>query len=110
MSPELIDYQLLKYKEIHFNFRIASDDLFYFNAHRKLRDIGEMLNKGWKPDWTNGEKKWFIYYKGQSGIINDKLFSFDYRVSDCVSGVVYFRSGELAEKAIKIMGDDLKYL
>lgn len=67
-------------------------------AFNKLQNIAKYLNKGWKPDFCNTEKKWAIikYVEGFSPkyimITNDAN--------------VYFKSKDLANEAIRLMGEE----
>jgi hypothetical protein len=40
-------------------------------AYRKLKTIGEALNEGWRPDWTNSNEykywPWFVYNQHSAG-------------------------------------------
>lgn len=70
-----------------------------FVAFNKLQNIAKYLNKGWKPDFTDGTQNWLISKKR-----NEKykaMFSY----SDN-SGIVYFKSKCLVNEAIRIMGED----
>ena len=70
-----------------------------WTAIHKLAIIAEYLNEGWKPDWTNiNENKYFIYK-------DDKIkVSYVSRSRECM---IYFKSKELAQKAIEIMSDEI---
>ena len=67
-------------------------------AFNKLQNIAKYLNKGWKPDFCNTEKKWAIikYVEG---------FSPKYiRMTNDAN--VYFKSKDLANEAIRLMGEE----
>lgn len=66
----------------------------------KLMNVAHYLNNGWKPNWTDSQLKYFIYYdnKDETLIINYNTY-FNY-------GVVYFKSKEIAEQAIEILGKE----
>lgn len=67
-------------------------------AFNKLQNIAKYLNKGWEPDFSICDKKW--------GIIKDeKSFTPKYimMVNDAN---IYFRSKDLANEAIRIMGEE----
>lgn len=69
-------------------------------AFNKMQNIARYLNKGWKPDFNdNTSKKWFIAC--DNGIYYNVYFN-----NDCMGSGVYFKSRELAEQAILIMGKD----
>ena len=67
-------------------------------AFNKLQNIAKYLNKGWKPDFRSPEKKWSIVKDGES-------YS-----SVCVMTInnanVYFKSEDLANEAIRLMGEE----
>ncbi len=65
-----------------------------------LQLIADDLNGDWKPDWNNYGDKWFIK-KEENNIRTGYRYSFNY-------GTTIFKSKDLVEKAIKIMGDKLK--
>lgn len=67
-------------------------------AFNKLQNIAKYLNKGWKPDFCNLEKKWAIL-KGVEG------FSPKY-IMMTNDANVYFKSKDLANEAICLMGDE----
>lgn len=68
-------------------------------AFNKLQNIAKYLNKGWKPDFTNGTQKWFI---------SEQYFG-EYQARFTYSGNygnVYFKSEGLVLEAIRLMGKD----
>lgn len=69
----------------------------------KLLCVADYLNEGWKPDWNNeDEQKWYIG-------TNKRVIVDFYRQHNV--NLVYFKTEELAEKAIQIIGeDDIKTL
>lgn len=70
-------------------------------ALNKLMNVAHYLNDGWKPDWKDEtQRKYYIYYD-----INDKAFVIDHN-THFNYGVVYFKSIEIAEQAIEILGDE----
>lgn len=67
-------------------------------AFNKLQNIAKYLNDGWIPDFSNLEEKWSIVKERED---------FDPRYSQLTNvGIVYFKSQELANEAIRLMGDD----
>ena len=71
----------------------------------KLAVIAEYLNEGWEPDWTNNNKaKYYIFKDFQ---LKEIQIAVTY---SCNSGYVYFKTKELAEKAIKILGKEIEYM
>jgi hypothetical protein len=66
----------------------------------KLMNVAYYLNEGWEPNWNNGlQVKFSIYYNHTS-----KTIRTDYDI--CNSGKVYFKSKELAEQAVEILGEE----
>ena len=68
------------------------------NAFNKLLNIAKYLNKGWCPDICIYEKKWAIVKEG--GNFYPK---YNQNVND---GSVYFKSEELTNEAIRLMGEE----
>lgn len=81
--------------------------------YKKLEAIGDLilvakyLNKNedgsdWVPDWmNNSEKKWYIF------IDRDGDVHVDEELDGLNSRIVYFRTEELAQQAIQILGEDV---
>lgn len=72
-----------------------------FLAINQLMNVAKYLNEGWRPDWEdNGESKYFIlidYYDNKITINSDYYDLY---------AVVYFKSKELAQQAIDILGEE----
>ena len=67
-------------------------------AFNKLQNIAKYLNKGWNPDFP-GSNNYTIcknYAGGYSLIGNRK----------CQAGAIYFRTKDLANEAIRLMGEE----
>lgn len=67
-------------------------------AFNKLQNIAKYLNKGWNPDFP-GSNNYAIcknYAGGYSLIGNRK----------CQAGAIYFRTEDLANEAIRLMGEE----
>ena len=67
-------------------------------AFNKLQNIAKYLNKGWNPDFP-GSNNYTIcknYADGYSLIGNRK----------CQAGAIYFRTKDLANEAIRLMGEE----
>ena len=67
-------------------------------AFNKLQNIAKYLNKGWKPDFCSLEKKWCIVKDGES-------FSTRYN-QNINDASVYFKNEDLANEAIRLMGEE----
>lgn len=62
-------------------------------------NVAKYLNKDWQPNWfDNKESKYYIFiYNGKIDISNTVL-------SNCLE--VYFKSKELAQQVIDILGEE----
>lgn len=68
-----------------------------FIAFNKLQNIAKYLNGGWKPNFKDHSKNWYIYKDILCGV------TFNYTTNQ---GTVYFKNADLAEEAIQLMGED----
>lgn len=68
-------------------------------AINQLMNVAKYLNAGWKPDWNSIECKWYIALGKKS---NPNIY---YVTHEC-SINVFFKTRELAEQAIEILGED----
>ena len=66
--------------------QVSSKDLL---AYLKLRIITYVLNEGWKPQYINGEHRWYCWYELINKVQYDKL-------SDVAKSRVVSRSGYCA--------------
>lgn len=66
-------------------------------AFIKLQNIAKYLNKGWKPNFEDHSKNWYIYKDILCGV------TFNYTTNQ---GTVYFKNADLAEEAIQLMGEE----
>lgn len=71
-------------------------------AINKLMNVAKYLNDGWQPNWNNGtrDSKYYIYY---SNWYDQLSVNSTYGVK---SQSIYFKTKELAEQAIKILGEE----
>ena len=67
-------------------------------AFNKLQNIAKYLNKGWKPNFCIGDKKWGI-------IKEEEGFSPKY-IRMINDANIYFRDKDLALEAIRLMGEE----
>lgn len=67
------------------------------NAFNKLQNIAKYLNGGWKPNFEDSSKNWYIY--------KDILYRVTF-VHTTNQGIVYFKNADLANEAIRLMGKD----
>lgn len=68
-------------------------------AFNKLQNIAKYLNNGWKPNFKDAERKWFIAEQ----YFGEYQAKFTYSVN---YGIVYFKSEDLVLEAIRLMGKD----
>ena len=69
---------------------------------RAIRDIlvvAEYLNKGWKPDFKD-----YIQYKYSIDIVHLNIKVYRWKESNI--SITYFKTKELAQQAIDILGED----
>lgn len=65
----------------------------------KMLAVADYLNKGWKPDWSDADDlKYNIYFECDT--IN---YKYDMH---CRCNVCYFKTRELAQKAIEMLGEE----
>ena len=66
-------------------------------AFNKLQNIAKYLNDGWKPNFKDSSKNWYIF--------KDILYcvTFNYTSNQ---GSVYFKNADLANEAIRLMGKE----
>lgn len=89
-------------KQTSYNFEDAVNCTSVAQAKRmvafnKLQNIAKYLNKGWQPNFRDNSKKWsickYICYGTQCTIETN-------------GGNVYFKSADLADEAIRLMGEE----
>lgn len=66
-------------------------------AFNKLQNIAKYLNDGWKPNFKDGSKNWYIYKDILYGV------TFNHTTNQ---GIVYFKNADLANEAIQLMGEE----
>lgn len=66
-------------------------------AFNKLQNIAKYLNDGWKPNFEDSNKKWYIFKDIRYGA------AFNYTSNQ---GSVYFKNADLANEAIRLMGKE----
>ena len=74
------------------------------NLLTRFRAFRDECNDGWKPDWSNGDKKWDIDYteEGVKALWTSGVNSF--------STFGYFKNKQDTERAIELFGDEIKEL
>lgn len=77
-----------------------------------LLNTAKFLNKeengsDWVPDFSNeDEDKWFLYISYQNDEDSQIMINWTKYVN-CAKNLVYFRTKELAQQAIEILGEDI---
>lgn len=66
-------------------------------AFNKLQNIAKYLNGGWKPNFEDSSKKWYIFKDILYGV------TFNHTTNQ---GIVYFKNADLADEAIRLMGKE----
>lgn len=66
-------------------------------AFNKLQNIAKYLNDGWKPNFEDSSKNWYIFKDMLYGV------TFNYTSNQ---GSVYFKNADLADEAIRLMGKE----
>lgn len=69
------------------------------NAINTLMIVAKYLNDGWVPNWDNGKENKFYLYCYNNDIDIDWCALNNYNF-------IYFKSEELAQKAIEILGEE----
>lgn len=87
---------------VHYpNKGTSSHQLKKLLAMNKLVNVAKYLNNGWEPNWDDPrEDKNYIYYNSV-----DKTLETSHTVLSRYA-TVYFKTPELAKRAIDILGDD----
>lgn len=84
------------------NNAYSKKQLMKLLAINKLMTVAKYLNDGWKPNWEDGgERKYCIEING----LSESKIVITYYNHVNVS-LVFFKTEELAQKAIKILGED----
>lgn len=66
-------------------------------AFNKLQNIAKYLNGGWKPNFEDSSKNWYIFKDILYGV------TFNHTTNQ---GIVYFKNADLADEAIRLMGEE----
>lgn len=68
-------------------------------AINKLMNVAKYLNGDWTPDWNdNKQDKYYLY------LVHSNIYIYD--ITNMNNSIVYFKTWELAERAIKILGEE----
>nr|DAN48908.1 MAG TPA: hypothetical protein [Caudoviricetes sp.] len=90
---------------------------FYFNTEEeakqrlkeqrllfKIKKWAEIHNEGWEPDWSDDEKKWYVYYNHVEERLN---VTWGYNSTNFAK-LPYFKTREIAQECIDLFGDEIK--
>lgn len=89
------------FEKYQLNNGVSEQQLRKLLALNKLVNVAKFLNEGWEPDWSNPrEYKWYIAY-----FYKTKELAFDCN-TEVPESCVYFKSKELALKAVEILGEE----
>lgn len=91
----------IKYLSRELLLSTSIQQLEQIRALNKLMNVAKYLNGNWEPDWNDRHQhKWFIFYDHQlSGLY--LAIHYTQRFAS-----VYFKSEELALRAIEILGEE----
>ena len=76
------------------------------NLLTRFRSFRDECNDGWKPDWSNLDKKWEINYDTEA----ENFKTFWSCVTNSFSTFGYFKNEQDAKRAIDLFGDEIKEL
>jgi hypothetical protein len=83
------------------NNSLTREQLESFLELNKLCNVAKYLNGDWLPDWGDiREWKYSVYYDYKSNTLDVD------RTDSCSYSEIYFKSKELANQAIAILGED----
>lgn len=72
----------------------------------RFRAFRDECNNGWKPDFSDDEEKYYLYYS-----ILEECIDVGWIVLGCSFNIFgYFKNQEDAERAIELFGDEIKEL
>lgn len=76
------------------------------NLLTRFRAFRDECNNGWKPDFSDDEEKYYLYYS-----ILEECIDVGWIVLGCSFNIFgYFKNQEDAERAIELFGDEIKEL
>lgn len=81
----------------HVNNCISEAQVKRIIAFNKLQNIAKYLNDGWKPNFEDSSKNWYIFKDIHYSV------TFNYTSNQ---GSVYFKNADLADEAIRLMGKE----
>ena len=76
------------------------------NLLTRFRAFRDECNNGWKPDWSNHDKKWEISHDADE----EEFKVFWCYATNSFSTFGYFKNEQDAERAIELFGDEIEEL
>lgn len=70
----------------------------------KLQQWAKEKNDGWKPDWSNYDNKYVIYYNAKTGFLGINTYNW----SNHISVLPTFKTRKIAQECIELFGDEIK--
>lgn len=70
----------------------------------KLHQWAKIKNDGWMPDWSDDEKKWYVYYNHVEERLN---VTWGYNSTNFAK-LPYFKTREIAQACIDEFGEEIK--
>ena len=103
-SPDFfkIDEHILDKQKIYQvkNMSLSTEQVNRVGFYNRLINTAIWLNNGWKPNWSDSEeRKYFINYNTETN-----TYFADYTTTN-VNCCAYFKTEELCQSAIEIMGE-----
>lgn len=75
------------------------------SAISRLIIVADYLNNGWKPNWDNEKENKYTIYIDRSKFKSGEIIISNSIVNSF--GMFYFKTYELAERAVKILGEEV---
>lgn len=69
----------------------------------KIKKWAEIHNEGWKPDWSNYDTKYVVYYNAKTGFLGINAYNW----SNHISLLPTFKTRKIAQACIELFGDEI---
>lgn len=70
----------------------------------KIKKWAEIHNEGWKPDWSDYDNKYVMYYNAKTGFLGINTYNW----SNHISVLPTFKTRKIAQECIDLFGDEIK--
>lgn len=70
----------------------------------KLHQYAKEKNEGWKPDWSNYDTKYVLYYNAKTGFLGINAYNW----SNHISLLPTFKTRKIAQACINEFGEEIK--